>query len=161
MAFPRSLCSSARQTTALLRRSILSPACRSFHQSPVSNATEGEQDKPKKKGRPPKNPSPKPNVQKPAVKKGETKKEERKPIPKISFNYNRPDIPYLDLPPMDEWKQTFKDVVTPKIRPTLRNPDTAMMLAEQFIPEGSRDKIVIEASSGRSYLLSFALYSRL
>ena len=39
------------------------------------------------------------------------------------------------------------------LRLFLRNPDTAQMLAEVFVPESSKDLIVIEAAAGmHSYL---------
>ena len=35
-----------------------------------------------------------------------------------------------------------------RIRTFIRHPDTARMLAEAFVPEGSKDLIIIEAASG-------------
>ena len=54
----------------------------------------------------------------------------------------------LDLPPIDKWRQYFAIMEGQRLRFFLRNPDTARMLAEAFIPKGSKDLIVIEAAAG-------------
>lgn len=54
----------------------------------------------------------------------------------------------LNLPPIDKWRQYFAILEGQRLRFFLRNPDTAQMLAEAFVPEGSKDLIVIEAAAG-------------
>jgi hypothetical protein len=56
--------------------------------------------------------------------------------------------PQLNLPPIDKWRQLFSIMEGHRLRLFLRNPDTARMLAEAFVPEGSKDLIVIEAAPG-------------
>ena len=56
--------------------------------------------------------------------------------------------PQLNLPPIERWRQFFSIMEGHRLRLFLRNPDTARMLAEAFVPEGSKDLIVIEAASG-------------
>ena len=63
----------------------------------------------------------------------------------------------LNLPPIDKWRQYFAIMEGQRLRFFLRNPDTAQMLAESFVPEGSKDLIVIEAAAGmHSYLFYFS-----
>ena len=60
----------------------------------------------------------------------------------------------LNLPPIDKWRQYFAIAEGQRIRTFLRHPETARMLAEAFVPEGSKDLIIIEAAPGmRSYYL--------
>ena len=54
----------------------------------------------------------------------------------------------LNLPPIDKWRQYFAIVEAQRLRTFLRNPDTAQMLAEALVPEGSKDLIIIEAAAG-------------
>jgi hypothetical protein len=54
----------------------------------------------------------------------------------------------LNLPPIDKWRQYFAIMEGQRLRFFLRNPDTARMLAEAYVPEGSKDLIVIEAAAG-------------
>ena len=62
----------------------------------------------------------------------------------------------LNLPPIDKWRQYFAIMEAQRLRFFLRNPDTARILAEAFVPEGSEDLIVIEAAAGmHSYLFIF------
>jgi len=64
-------------------------------------------------------------------------------------HYARPAI--LDktqLPPRDEWRAHFATNGELMKRYTLRNPETARKLAETLVPEGSKDKIIIEANPG-------------
>ena len=59
----------------------------------------------------------------------------------------------LNLPPIDKWRQYFAIMEGQRLRSFLRNPDTARMLAEVLVPEGSKDLIVIEGAAGmHSYL---------
>jgi transcription factor 1 len=52
-----------------------------------------------------------------------------------------------ELPPIEHWKKTFKFSEKRK-RKTLCNAETAKKLAELFVPEGSKDKIIVEAYAG-------------
>ena len=54
----------------------------------------------------------------------------------------------LILPPIDKWRQYFAIMEGQRLRFFLRNPDTAQTLAEAFVPEGSKDLIIIEAAAG-------------
>ena len=54
----------------------------------------------------------------------------------------------LNLPPIDKWRNYFAIMEGQRLRFFLRNPDTARKLAEVFVPEGSKDLIVIEAAPG-------------
>ena len=54
----------------------------------------------------------------------------------------------LNLPPIDKWRQYFAIAEAQRLRTFLRHPDTAQMLAEAFVPEGSKDLIIIEAAPG-------------
>ncbi|KAF8971134.1 S-adenosyl-L-methionine-dependent methyltransferase [Flammula alnicola] len=58
----------------------------------------------------------------------------------------------LELPPIDEWRKYFALTRESAHRASVRNPETARMLAEAFVPEGSKDKIIIEASPGPGQL---------
>jgi hypothetical protein len=54
----------------------------------------------------------------------------------------------LILPPIDKWRQYFAIMEGQRLRFFLRNPDTARIIAEEFVPEGSKDLIIIEAAAG-------------
>jgi hypothetical protein len=54
----------------------------------------------------------------------------------------------LNLPPIDKWRQYFAITEAQRLRTFLRHPDTAKMVAEAFVPEGSKDLIIIEAAPG-------------
>ena len=58
------------------------------------------------------------------------------------------NVSKLNLPPIDKWRQYFAIMEGQRLRFFLRNPDTARKLAEAFVPEGSKDLIIIEAASG-------------
>jgi hypothetical protein len=60
------------------------------------------------------------------------------------------DLSKLKLPPIDKWQQRryFAIMEGQQSRFFLRNPDTARMLAEAFVPEGSKDLIIVEAAAG-------------
>ena len=60
----------------------------------------------------------------------------------------------LNLPPIDKWRQYFAIAEGQRLRTFLRHPETARMLAEAFVPEGSKDLIVIEAAAGMHTCLS-------
>ena len=53
-----------------------------------------------------------------------------------------------NLPPLDMWRKYFPMEKASVRRCAVRKPETAAMLAEAFVPEGSKDKIIIEASPG-------------
>ncbi|KAG6861468.1 hypothetical protein C0995_016247 [Termitomyces sp. Mi166 len=52
----------------------------------------------------------------------------------------------------EEWKKLFKVWIQINHRVSLRNPETAAKIADAFVPEGSRDKVVIEAYPGPGQL---------
>ena len=54
----------------------------------------------------------------------------------------------LELPPIDKWRQYFAINEGQRLRFFLRNPDTARIVAEALVPEGSKDLIIIEAAAG-------------
>ena len=60
----------------------------------------------------------------------------------------------LNLPPIDKWRQYFAIIEGQRLRAFIRHPETARMLAEEFVPEGSKDLIIIEASPGMHGYLS-------
>lgn len=63
---------------------------------------------------------------------------------KLSLPDNR-----LDLPPLSQWIGYFPTGgLTLKSRISLANPDTAALVADSFVPSGSRDKVIIEAYPG-------------
>lgn len=55
--------------------------------------------------------------------------------------------PGVQLPPAEEWPKVFRFADKQK-RKTLSNPETAKRLAEIFVPEGSKDKVIVEAYAG-------------
>ncbi|KAG1735117.1 S-adenosyl-L-methionine-dependent methyltransferase [Suillus paluster] len=62
----------------------------------------------------------------------------------ISLPVNR-----LDLPPRSEWRSYFSTGgMTLKSRISIANPETAALVADSFVPSGSRDKVIIEAYPG-------------
>lgn len=68
------------------------------------------------------------------------------------------NVSKLKLPPIDKWRQYFAIMEGQRLRFFLRNPDTARILAEAFIPEGSKDLIVVEAAAGmHSYFFNEVL----
>lgn len=63
----------------------------------------------------------------------------------------RRDLPdnTLDLPPPSQWTDYFPTGgLALKGRISLANPDTAALVADSFVPSGSRDKVIIEAYPG-------------
>ena len=69
------------------------------------------------------------------------------------------NVSKLNLPPIDKWRQYFAIMEGQRLRFFLRNPDTARTLAEAFIPEGSKDLIVIEAAAGMHNCFFFPVKS--
>ncbi|KAF9050264.1 S-adenosyl-L-methionine-dependent methyltransferase [Panaeolus papilionaceus] len=63
-----------------------------------------------------------------------------------------PDASKLELPPLNDWRPHFPWSKEIAMRSSVRNPDTAAMLADAFLPEGSKDQIVIEANPGPGQL---------
>jgi hypothetical protein len=61
-----------------------------------------------------------------------------------------PEVPAGELPPLHLWRKFFPTEKASLHRCAVRNPETAAMLADIFVPEGSKDKIIIEASPGVS-----------
>jgi len=64
----------------------------------------------------------------------------------------------VELPPVESWQQFFPvwKERTKRSRAVIREVHTADMLAEAFVPEGSKDMTVIEVSAGiYSFLLPF------
>ncbi|KAF5351667.1 hypothetical protein D9756_007711 [Leucocoprinus leucothites] len=56
--------------------------------------------------------------------------------------------PQADLPPAEEWLNYFPWTMENKGRASVMNPETAQELAEAYVPEGSKDRIIIEAFPG-------------
>lgn len=54
----------------------------------------------------------------------------------------------MELPPPGTWSQYFPSNRDWAHRTTLSNAESARQLAELFVPEGSKDKIIIEANAG-------------
>jgi len=77
-------------------------------------------------------------------------------VPKLVRKGRRPSVPFalptdpkerLHLPDPQEWR-TFFPPQKHKDRISISNPDTAALLAEAFVPKGSKDKVIIEAFPG-------------
>ncbi|KAF8658323.1 hypothetical protein AX16_002091 [Volvariella volvacea WC 439] len=60
--------------------------------------------------------------------------------------------PSAALPSVDEWKKYIPVTHATKFRVSLRKPETADMVAEAFVPNGSRDKVIVEAFPGPGQL---------
>ncbi|KAG1807691.1 S-adenosyl-L-methionine-dependent methyltransferase [Suillus subaureus] len=55
----------------------------------------------------------------------------------------------FDLPPRSKWRNYFPTSgMAFKSRISIANPETAALVAESFVPSGSRDKVIIEAYPG-------------
>lgn len=72
-----------------------------------------------------------------------------KPVKRIAGRMELPTDPKerIDLPDPQEWRAFFPPQKC-RDRISISNPDTAATLAEAFVPEGSRDKVIIEAFPG-------------
>ena len=55
--------------------------------------------------------------------------------------------PGVELPPPEVWWKIYRFPEKRK-RKTISNPDTAKELAEKFVPEGSKGKVIVEAWAG-------------
>lgn len=69
-----------------------------------------------------------------------------------------PKVVGWDLPPLDLWRKYFPLDKSSLHRSVIRNPDTAAMLADAFVPEGSKDKIIIDACPGAVYAILFLVF---
>jgi hypothetical protein len=67
-----------------------------------------------------------------------------------------PKVVGWDLPPLNLWRKYFPLDKSSLHRSVIRNPDTAAMLADAFVPEGSKDKIIIDACPGAVLLYSLS-----
>jgi mitochondrial transcription factor 1 len=55
----------------------------------------------------------------------------------------------LELPPLLQWLDYFPTGgMALKGRISIANPDTAALVADSFVPHGSRDKVIVEAYPG-------------
>lgn len=54
----------------------------------------------------------------------------------------------VHLPPISTWRRVFRITKEVGKRVSMRNPATCRKLAEAYVPEGSKDRVVIEASPG-------------
>jgi transcription factor 1 len=61
----------------------------------------------------------------------------------------------INLPPLSEWRQYFPASPLIHHRVSVRNPEAALAIAEAFVPNGSKDKVIIESFPGMSILLEF------
>ena len=122
-------------------RAGLHRGARTFTQSSKQeDEADSEQAVKTKRTRKTKNENPKP------------KKEKRPVEPKKGKAPRRgevlPDVPPGELPPIELWRKYFLTEKVASHRSVVRNPETAAMLAETFVPEGSKDKIIIDVSPG-------------
>lgn len=74
-----------------------------------------------------------------------------------------PDLP--PLPPAREWKAAFPSVKAAHARAYVSDFDTALAIADAFVPEGSLNKTVVEAYPGASshwhtFLFAFLTHTR-
>jgi transcription factor 1 len=63
-------------------------------------------------------------------------------------------LPPLDqrrtLPPPSQWKKHWNTIQSAiRDRSSVSNPATAALLADSLVPEGSKDKVIIEAFPGQ------------
>lgn len=58
-------------------------------------------------------------------------------------------VSFLELPPGEEWHHYFPIKKETAHRTTVSNTETARILAEKFVPKGSKDKVIIEANPGQ------------
>lgn len=56
------------------------------------------------------------------------------------------------LPPLDQWRKRFPPLISVMNRVSVRNPQTARAMADAFVPDGSRDKVIVEAYPGPGQL---------
>lgn len=55
----------------------------------------------------------------------------------------------IDLPPRSTWRNYFPTSgMAFKSRISIANPETAALVADSFVPSGSRDKVIVEAYPG-------------
>lgn len=71
------------------------------------------------------------------------------PEPRKLSKKEKEDKDYgTDLPPREDWIDLFPYSAETKARYTVVNPELCKQLAETFVPEGSKDKIIMEAFPG-------------
>ncbi|KAG2132443.1 S-adenosyl-L-methionine-dependent methyltransferase [Suillus bovinus] len=59
----------------------------------------------------------------------------------------------VDLPPRSQWRNYFPSSgMAFKSRISIANPETAALVADSFVPSGSRDKVIVEAYPGPGVL---------
>ncbi|KAG2108048.1 uncharacterized protein F5147DRAFT_577351, partial [Suillus discolor] len=59
----------------------------------------------------------------------------------------------IDLPPRSTWRNYFSTTgMAFKSRISIANPETAALVADSFVPSGSKDKVIVEAYLGRGVL---------
>ena len=59
-----------------------------------------------------------------------------------------PSDQQVNLPPVSEWTKLFPHHNVVRERVYLRNPTTADVVAEAFVPEGSKGKVIVETFPG-------------
>ncbi|RDB16929.1 Mitochondrial transcription factor 1 [Hypsizygus marmoreus] len=79
------------------------------------------------------------------------------PPPTSQYVYQEPPPPSIDpekvhLPPEHEWRKHFPLYVSVNHRVSIRHAPTAKKIAEAFVPEGSKDKVIVEAFPGPGQL---------
>jgi len=58
------------------------------------------------------------------------------------------------IPPKELWSKTFPFVFEAKGRSFVMNPETAKIMAESCVPEGTKDQIILEAFPGTRLFIS-------
>ena len=94
------------------------------------------------------NKDPKPKKEKKKETEKEKEKEAKRGKASLRPGEVLPEVPAGELPPIDLWRKYFLTEKASSQRCVVRKPETAAMLADIFVPEGSKDKIIIEASPG-------------
>jgi hypothetical protein len=88
-------------------------------------------------------------------------------VPKVALKKGPSPRVILPLPPVEQrlhlppgaiWRNHFTtSTVTTRDRVSVSNPATAALLANAFVPEGSEDKVIIEAYPGMYVLFLCAV----
>lgn len=60
--------------------------------------------------------------------------------------------PNLHLPSEDKWRKTFPLTQFVSHRISLKSRSSADTVADAFVPQGSKDKVIVEAYPGKSYV---------
>jgi transcription factor 1 len=69
------------------------------------------------------------------------------------------DTILAELPPREKWNKYFPWTTEVKGRASIVNPDAARKLAEAYVPEGSKDQVIIEAFPGALYISAFRQFA--